>query len=228
MTWILKYWKPLAIAALLAAVVGGEYGYSQKQVLQFVEATNNAMRVGGVGAQEQAAALFQLSQALGSGRLQGDEFRSISEAAPILLDTLAEHLGKTRKEILAMASDGKLTSDVIVEAVTAAGDKLAEQAEGMKIRLGDALTVTALPCSSSFSFTFHYSIKKRHPPQAPVHFRASGNIKAVLIPSNHRELKRPPAPKGNNKKPLRCLEWFYRLSATPCRYAGNNFTSLHD
>lgn len=154
MTWILKYWKPLAIAALLAAVVGGEYGYSQKQVLQFVEATNNAMRVGGVGAQEQAAALFQLSQALGSGRLQGDEFRSISEAAPILLDTLAEHLGKTRKEILAMASDGKLTSDVIVEAVTAAGDKLAEQAEGMKIRLGDALTVTALPCSSSFSFTF--------------------------------------------------------------------------
>ena len=118
-----------------------DYGYSQKQVLQFVEATNNAMRVGGVGAQEQAAALFQLSQALGSGRLQGDEFRSISEAAPILLDTLAEHLGKTRAEIRAMASDGKLTSDVIVEAVTAAGDKLAEQAEGMKIRLGDALTV---------------------------------------------------------------------------------------
>lgn len=118
-----------------------DYGYSQKQVLQFVEATNNAMRVGGVGAQEQAAALFQLSQALGSGRLQGDEFRSISEAAPILLDTLAEHLGKTRKEILAMASDGKLTSDVIVEAVTAAGDKLAEQAGGMKVRLGDALTV---------------------------------------------------------------------------------------
>lgn len=118
-----------------------DYGYSQKQVLQFVEATNNAMRVGGVGAQEQAAALFQLSQALGSGRLQGDEFRSISEAAPILLDTLAEHLGKTRAEIRAMASDGKLTSDVIVEAVTAAGGKLAEQAEGMKIRLGDALTV---------------------------------------------------------------------------------------
>ena len=118
-----------------------DYGYSQKQVLQFVEATNNAMRVGGVGAQEQAAALFQLSQALGSGRLQGDEFRSISEAAPILLDTLAEHLGKTRAEIRAMAADGKLTSDVIVEAVTAAGDKLAEQAEGMKIRLGDALTV---------------------------------------------------------------------------------------
>ncbi len=47
-----------------------DYGYSQQQVLKFVEATNNAMRVGGVGAQEQSAALFQLSQALGSGRLQ--------------------------------------------------------------------------------------------------------------------------------------------------------------
>lgn len=118
-----------------------DYGYSQKQVLQFVEATNNAMRVGGVGAQEQAAALFQLSQALGSGRLQGDEFRSISEAAPILLDTLAEHLGKTRAEIRAMAADGKLTSDVIVEAVTAAGDKLAEQAGNMQVTLGGSLTV---------------------------------------------------------------------------------------
>ncbi len=118
-----------------------DYGYSQKQVLQFVEATNNAMRVGGVGAQEQAAALFQLSQALGSGRLQGDEFRSISEAAPILLDTLAEHLGKTRAEIRAMASDGKLTSDVIVEAVTAAGGKLAEQAGNMQVTLGGSLTV---------------------------------------------------------------------------------------
>ncbi|OAM20705.1 hypothetical protein A7P84_01840 [Eikenella corrodens] len=118
-----------------------DYGYSQKQVLQFVEATNNAMRVGGVGAQEQAAALFQLSQALGSGRLQGDEFRSISEAAPILLDTLAEHLGKTRAEIRAMAADGKLTSDVIVEAVTAAGGKLAEQAGNMQVTLGGSLTV---------------------------------------------------------------------------------------
>ena len=118
-----------------------DYGYSQKQVLQFVEATNNAMRVGGVGAQEQAAALFQLSQALGSGRLQGDEFRSISEAAPILLDTLAEHLGKTRAEIRAMAADGKLTSDVIVEAVTAAGGKLAEQAGNIQVTLGGSLTV---------------------------------------------------------------------------------------
>ena len=118
-----------------------DYGYSQKRVLQFVEATNNAMRVGGVGAQEQAAALFQLSQALGSGRLQGDEFRSISEAAPILLDTLAEHLGKTRAEIRAMAADGKLTSDVIVEAVTAAGGKLAEQAGNMQVTLGGSLTV---------------------------------------------------------------------------------------
>ena len=118
-----------------------QYGYTQKEVLDFVEATNNAMRVGGVGAQEQASALFQLSQALGSGRLQGDEFRNISEAAPIMLDVLSKHLGKTRAEIRAMASDGQLTSEVIVGAMTAAGGELAKLASQMEITLGGALAV---------------------------------------------------------------------------------------
>ena len=62
-----------------------DFGYSQQRVLNFTETLNKAMAVGGVGAQEQASALFQLSQALGSGRLQGDEFRTIAEAAPIIL-----------------------------------------------------------------------------------------------------------------------------------------------
>ncbi|EGY53150.1 phage tail length tape measure protein [Neisseria shayeganii 871] len=117
------------------------YGYSQQKVLQFVEAANNAMRVGGVGAREQAAALFQLSQALGSGRLQGDEFRSISEAAPIMLDILARYLGKTRAEIRALASEGKLTTRVIVDAMVGAEATLSKQTENMSLTLGQSLSV---------------------------------------------------------------------------------------
>ena len=72
------------------------------------------MAVGGVGAQEQASALFQLSQALGSGRLQGDEFRTIAESAPIILDVVAQYMGKTRSEVKQLASEGKNHLSIVI------------------------------------------------------------------------------------------------------------------
>lgn len=118
-----------------------DYGYSQQEVLKFTEATANAMTIGGVGAQQQAAALMQLSQALGSGVLQGDEFKSIAEAAPILLDTIAEYMGKSRAEIKKLGSEGKLTAEIVFNAISGASEKLAEQAAKMSSTMGRALTV---------------------------------------------------------------------------------------
>ena len=118
-----------------------DYGYTQQEILQFTEATNNAMTIGGVEAQQQAAALMQLSQALGSGVLQGDEFKSIAEAAPILLDTIAEYMGKSRAEIKKLGSEGQLTADVIFKAISGASEKFGEQAAKMPMTMGQALTV---------------------------------------------------------------------------------------
>ena len=118
-----------------------DYGYTQQEILTFTEATNNAMAIGGVQAQQQAAALMQLSQALGSGVLQGDEFKSIAEAAPILLDTIAEYMGKSRTEIKKLGSEGKLTADVIFKAISGASEKFGEQAAKMPMTMGKALTV---------------------------------------------------------------------------------------
>lgn len=118
-----------------------DYGYSQQEVLTFVEATNNAMTIGGVAAQQQADAILQLSQALGSGVLQGDEFKSIAEAAPILLDTIAEYMGKSRAEIKKLGSEGELTADVIFKAISGASQKFAEQAGKLPMTFGSALTV---------------------------------------------------------------------------------------
>lgn len=118
-----------------------DYGYTSQEVIKFTEATANAMTIGGVGAQQQAAAIMQLSQALGSGVLQGDEFKSIAEAAPILLDTIAEYMGKSRAEIKKLGSDGKLTAEVIFEAISGASEKFAEQAAKMPATLGQSLTV---------------------------------------------------------------------------------------
>lgn len=118
-----------------------DYGYTQQEILQFTEATNNAMTIGGVQAEQQAAALMQLSQALGSGVLQGDEFKSIAEAAPILLDTIAEYMGKSRAEIKKLGSEGELTADVIFKAISGASEKFSEQAAKMPMTIGQALTV---------------------------------------------------------------------------------------
>lgn len=118
-----------------------DYGYMQQEILTFTEATNNAMAIGGVQAQQQDAARMQLAQALGSGVLQGDEFKSIAEAAPILLDTIAEYMGKSRAEIKKLGSEGQLTADVIFKAISGASEKFSEQAAKMPMTMGQALTV---------------------------------------------------------------------------------------
>ncbi|MCT8847662.1 tape measure protein, partial [Glaesserella parasuis] len=116
-----------------------DYGYAQKDILQFTETMNKAMAVGGVGAQEQANALFQLSQALGSGQLQGDEFKSIAESAPIILDVLAEYMGKSRAEVKKLASEGQLTSKLIFDAFNGSTEKINQKFEQMPLSFGGAM-----------------------------------------------------------------------------------------
>lgn len=118
-----------------------QLGKTQNEVLQFTENVSMAMRVGGVSAQEQAAALLQLSQSLGSGRLAGDEFASIAEQAPILLSLVSKELGVTQGELKKLASDGKITSEVIFRALSGATEELTQQASQMPITVGQALTV---------------------------------------------------------------------------------------
>ena len=78
---------------------------------------NTAAKLAGASTMEASNAFRQLAQALGSGRLQGDEFRSISEQIPTLLAPISEELGVTVGELKKFASEGKLTSDVVLRAL---------------------------------------------------------------------------------------------------------------
>ena len=78
---------------------------------------NTAAKLAGASTMEASNAFRQLAQALGSGRLQGDEFRSISEQIPTLLAPISEELGVTVCELKKFASEGKLTSDVVLRAL---------------------------------------------------------------------------------------------------------------
>lgn len=119
----------------------GNMGKSQEEVLKFTNAVSLAMGVGGKSATEQASALLQLGQAMQSGVLQGDEFRSLAENAPIMLDLIAEKLGKTRGEVRKMASDGEITTEVVYDSLSGATDKLQAMFDKMPVTMSQAFGV---------------------------------------------------------------------------------------
>ena len=89
----------------------------QAKTLQITETLTKAFKSTGLTSGETASAVLQLSQAFASGRLQGDEFRSVSENAPIILKALAKELNVTTGELKAMSSQGLITSEVLASAV---------------------------------------------------------------------------------------------------------------
>ena len=78
---------------------------------------NTAAKLAGASSIEASNAFRQLAQALGSGRLQGDEFRSIAEQVPTILAPIADELGVTVGQLKEFAAQGKLTSDVVIRAL---------------------------------------------------------------------------------------------------------------
>ena len=87
---------------------------------------NTAAKLGGASAIEASNAFRQLAQALGSGRLAGDEFRSVSEQVPLILKPLAEELNVSTGELKELAAQGKLTSEVVIRALRKLGTSGAE------------------------------------------------------------------------------------------------------
>lgn len=82
---------------------------------------NTAAKLGGATAIEASNAFRQLAQALGSGRLAGDEFRSVSEQVPLILKPLAAELGVSTGALKELAAQGKLTRDVVIRALKSIG-----------------------------------------------------------------------------------------------------------
>lgn len=94
-----------------------DLGASQAQVLRVTEAISKAFAAGGTSAQAAAGSIIQLNQALQSGKLSGDEFNSVAEGAPVIMELLAKKLNVTRGELKDLASDGQITSKVLFEAL---------------------------------------------------------------------------------------------------------------
>jgi tape measure domain-containing protein len=102
-------------------------GISQNEALQMTESVNKAIILSGASTQEASAGMIQFGQALASGRLRGDELRSIMEQLPMVADIIARHLGVTRGELWALGHQGKITSLDLVEAFRDAREEIEER-----------------------------------------------------------------------------------------------------
>ena len=95
----------------------GALGVSEDRVLNVTKTLNNLFLAGGKSAEETAGSVRQLAQGLASGALRGDEFNSVAEGAPRILDALAQSLKISRGELRAFAATGGITSEILVTAL---------------------------------------------------------------------------------------------------------------
>jgi tape measure domain-containing protein len=116
-----------------------EAGISAEQVGKVTETFSNLLRVSGVNAAGASSALLQFSQAMQSGRLSGDEFRTIVEQTPILLTKMADALGITVGQLRQLSRDQKLTADVVSKAMLFMQDDVAGLANKMNFTLSQAM-----------------------------------------------------------------------------------------
>ena len=123
------------------ALQAGSLGLKQQDLLQITENVNKVIAIAGVGSVQASAGILQLSQAFASGRLQGDEFRSISENIPPLLTIFAKELGVTRGELKKLGSEGKITSEVIATALLKETENINDSFSKLSSTLGQATTV---------------------------------------------------------------------------------------
>lgn len=118
-----------------------DYITTQEDLLGITDTISQALVVGGASAQEASAVMTQFSQALASGVLQGDEFRSMAEAAPQYLDKLAETMNIPREQLKKMASEGKLTAREVIDATRKMSDYFGDKFKQMPMTVGRAMTV---------------------------------------------------------------------------------------
>ena len=121
----------------------GDAFNSNDELIRFTELLNKNFVIGGSSATEQAAAMYQLTQAMGSGRLQGDEYRSIIENAPMLAGAIEEYMRNVQGATGAMkdwSSEGLLTADVIKAAVFNSADEVEARFQQMPMTWGQVWT----------------------------------------------------------------------------------------
>lgn len=126
------------LVARLGMNAGEAFSTNQEQIT-FAENLNKSFKIAGASAQEQASVILQLSQALAGGALRGQEFNAVMSGAPNVIRQIADYMGEPIGAIRDLASEGKITADVVKNALIAATDDINAQFEQMPQTWGDII-----------------------------------------------------------------------------------------
>ena len=113
---------------------------SNQELIAFTEQVNKQFKIGGASAQEQSNAMVQLTQAMAAGVLRGQDLNSILAAAPGIARTIEESMGWASGSIKQYAEDGKVTAQVVKNALLDMADQTNQKFESIPMTLSDAMT----------------------------------------------------------------------------------------
>ena len=128
------------IVAKLGLRAGDAFN-SNAETIAFAENLNKMFVVAGASQQEMASASLQLTQALGSGVLRGEELNAVFEAAPNIIQTIADYLDVPIGQIRDMAAEGQITADIVKNAVLSATEEINQQFESMPMTFAQIWTM---------------------------------------------------------------------------------------
>lgn len=114
---------------------------NNNELIAFTELVNKAFLVGGSTPQEQKAAMYQLTQAMASGRLQGDEMRTIRESAPLIKKAIQNYMGLDDAAFKEAQKNGEITAEVIKNAVFQKATEIENKFNELPITFGQAMTM---------------------------------------------------------------------------------------
>lgn len=122
-------------------ILAGQAFNNNDELIAFTELVNKSFLVGGSTQQEQRAAMYQLTQAMASGRLQGDEMRTIRESAPLLKKAIQNYMGLDDAAFKEAQKNGEITAEVIKNAVFASSDEIQNKFNEIPITFSQAMTM---------------------------------------------------------------------------------------
>lgn len=127
----------MASAVAKMNLLAGDTFTSNDEAIAFTELLTKSLKVSGASQAEQSSAFLQLTQALAAGKLQGDEFRSIMENAPMVAQAIADFTGKSKGELKEMSAEGTITADIIKNALFMAADDIESKFATMPMTFAD-------------------------------------------------------------------------------------------
>lgn len=139
--------------AKMGLLAGENFG-SNNELIGFTELVQKSFKIGGASSTEQQNAMLQLSQAMAAGKLQGDEFRSITENAPMIAAAIAKYTGKSKGELKELSADGAITADIIKNAMFAMSDDIEDKFKQMPVTFADAWNKISNNALKSFAPAF--------------------------------------------------------------------------